>query len=124
LRLLNYTLAVTLIQTARFLKVCTAFFPLLDSVTTPELRGWNNRREGVHTLYREPLIEAHLRGQVTRETVLKELGPEGVEEVKTQRDALLFLGVVLRSGCLASQGRRVTDPTGARMWVPCAECVD
>ena len=45
-------------------------------------------REGVHTLYREALIEAYLLGQVSRETVLKELGPEQLEEIEYQRDAL------------------------------------
>jgi hypothetical protein len=45
-------------------------------------------REGIHTLYREVLIEAYLLGQVPRETVLKELGPEQLEEIEYQRDAL------------------------------------
>jgi len=45
-------------------------------------------REGVHALYREALIEAYLLGQVSRETVLKELGPEQLEEIEYQRDAL------------------------------------
>jgi hypothetical protein len=45
-------------------------------------------REGVHTLYREALIEAYLLGQVSRETVLKELGSEQLEEIEYQRDAL------------------------------------
>jgi len=45
-------------------------------------------REGIRTLYREALIEAYLLGQVPRETLLKELGPEQLEEVEYQRDAL------------------------------------
>jgi hypothetical protein len=45
-------------------------------------------REGIHTLYREVLIEAYLLGRVSRETVLKELGPEQLEEIEYQRDAL------------------------------------
>jgi len=34
------------------------------------------------------LIEAYLLGRVSRETVLKELGPEQLEEIEYQRDAL------------------------------------
>ena len=45
-------------------------------------------REGIRTLYRETLIEAYLLGQVSREMVLKELGPEQLEEIEYQRDAL------------------------------------
>ncbi len=45
-------------------------------------------REGIHALYREVLIEAYLLGQVPREMVLKELGPERLEEIEYQRDAL------------------------------------
>lgn len=45
-------------------------------------------REGIHTLYRESLIEAYLLGQVAREMVLKELGPEELEKIEYQRDAL------------------------------------
>ena len=45
-------------------------------------------REGIHTLYREVLIEAYLLGRVSRETVLKELGAEQLEEIEYQRDAL------------------------------------
>ena len=45
-------------------------------------------REGIHTLYREVLIEAYLLGQISREVVLKELGPEQLEEIEYQRDAL------------------------------------
>ena len=45
-------------------------------------------REGIHTLYREVLIEAYLLGQASREIVLKELGPDQLEEIEDQRDAL------------------------------------
>ncbi len=45
-------------------------------------------REGIHALYRETLIEAYLLGQVARDLVLKELGPEELENVEYQRDAL------------------------------------
>lgn len=45
-------------------------------------------RAGVELLYREALIEAYLLGKVPRETALKELGTESLEEVESQRDAL------------------------------------
>ena len=45
-------------------------------------------REGIQVLYQEVLIEAYLLGRVPRETVLKELGLERLEEVEYQRDAL------------------------------------
>ena len=45
-------------------------------------------REGIRTLYRDTLIEAYLTGSISRDTVLKELGPETLEEVEYQRDAL------------------------------------
>lgn len=45
-------------------------------------------REGIHTLYCEALIEAYLLGHVPREMALKELGPEQLEEIEYQRDAL------------------------------------
>ena len=45
-------------------------------------------REGIQALYREALIEAYLLGQVSRGMVLKELGPEQLEEIEYQRDAL------------------------------------
>jgi hypothetical protein len=45
-------------------------------------------REGIQSLHRETLIEAYLLGQVPRETVLKELGAEHLEEIEYQRDAL------------------------------------
>ena len=45
-------------------------------------------REGVHTLYREALIEAYLLKRISRETILNELGPESLEEIDYQRAAL------------------------------------
>jgi hypothetical protein len=45
-------------------------------------------QEGIQVLYREALIESYLLGQVPREVVLKELGPERLEEIDYQRDAL------------------------------------
>ncbi len=45
-------------------------------------------REGVQTLYRETLIEAYLLNSIPREQVLKELGPEEMEEIEYQRDTL------------------------------------
>jgi hypothetical protein len=45
-------------------------------------------RTGVEALYREALIEAYLLGKVSREIVLKELGPECLADVEYQRDAL------------------------------------
>jgi hypothetical protein len=45
-------------------------------------------QEGIQVLYREALIESYLLGQVSREVVLKELGPERLEEIDYQRDAL------------------------------------
>jgi hypothetical protein len=45
-------------------------------------------REGIQILYRETLIEAYLLKQVPRETILKELGPEQLEEIEYQRDVL------------------------------------
>ncbi|MEW5960968.1 MAG: hypothetical protein AB1801_24850 [Chloroflexota bacterium] len=45
-------------------------------------------REGIQLLYREALIEAYLLGQIPRETVLKELGLEQLEEIEYQRDTL------------------------------------
>lgn len=45
-------------------------------------------RQGVQALYRETLIQAYLLGQVSREMALRELGPEQLEEVEYQRDAL------------------------------------
>ena len=45
-------------------------------------------REGIQTLYRETLLQAYLLGQVPRDTVLKEFGPDQLEEIEYQRDAL------------------------------------
>ena len=45
-------------------------------------------REGIQVLYRDALIEAYLAGNITREDALKELGPELLEEIEYQRDAL------------------------------------
>lgn len=45
-------------------------------------------RMGVETLYQEALIEGFLLGEVSRETALRELGPERLSEVEYQRDAL------------------------------------
>lgn len=45
-------------------------------------------REGIHALYRDALIEAYLSGSIAREDILKELGPETLEEIEYQRDAL------------------------------------
>lgn len=45
-------------------------------------------REGMRILYREALIEAYLAGRVSHQDALKQLGPELLEEVEYQRDAL------------------------------------
>jgi len=45
-------------------------------------------REGIQVLYREALVEAYLLGQAPRERVLKEIGPEALEVIEYQRDAL------------------------------------
>lgn len=45
-------------------------------------------REGIQVLYRDVLIEAYLLGQIPRDTVLKELGLEQLEEIEYQRDVL------------------------------------
>jgi hypothetical protein len=45
-------------------------------------------RAGVEALYQEALTEAYLLGQVSRMTALEELGPERLEEIEYQRDAL------------------------------------
>jgi hypothetical protein len=45
-------------------------------------------RMGVEALYQEALIEAFLLGKVSRETALRELGPDRLAEVEYQRDAL------------------------------------
>ncbi len=45
-------------------------------------------REGIQSLYRESLVEAYLLGKASRETLLKELGSQQLEEIEYQRDAL------------------------------------
>jgi hypothetical protein len=45
-------------------------------------------REGIRLLYRETLIEAYLLGHVSRQDALVQLGPDVLEEVEYQRDAL------------------------------------
>jgi hypothetical protein len=45
-------------------------------------------RTGIRALYREALIEAYLMGRISRQEALKQLGPEALEEVEYQRDAL------------------------------------
>lgn len=45
-------------------------------------------RAGVEALYQEALTEAYLLGQVSRVTALEELGPERLDEIEYQRDAL------------------------------------
>ena len=45
-------------------------------------------RTGIRALYREVLIEAYLMGRISRQEALKQLGPEALEEVEYQRDAL------------------------------------
>ncbi len=45
-------------------------------------------RFGLAALYRETLIEAYLLGRIDREAVLRTLGPEQLEEVEQQREAL------------------------------------
>jgi transcription initiation factor IIE alpha subunit len=45
-------------------------------------------RAGVESLYQEALVEAYLMGEVSRETVLQELGPMRLADIEYQRDAL------------------------------------
>lgn len=45
-------------------------------------------REGIQVLYREALVEAYLLGRIPRERLLEEVGPEQLEEIEYQRDAL------------------------------------
>ena len=45
-------------------------------------------RTGIRALYREALIEAYLLGRISRQEALKRLGPETLEEIEYQRDAL------------------------------------
>jgi hypothetical protein len=49
----------------------------------------------------EALIEAYLLGLESRETVLREIGPRGLEEIELQRDALRR---DLEWGCRAEAG--------------------
>lgn len=46
-------------------------------------------REGVQILYRETLSQAYILGQVPREMVLQQLGPEQLADLEYQRDVLL-----------------------------------
>jgi len=45
-------------------------------------------RAGIRALYREALIEAYLMGHISRQEALIKLGPEALEEIEYQRDAL------------------------------------
>lgn len=45
-------------------------------------------RKGIDALYEEALVEDFLLGRVGRETLLLEIGPERLDEVEYQRDAL------------------------------------
>ncbi len=45
-------------------------------------------RAGINALYQETLIEAYLLEQIPRETILKKLGPEKMEEIEYRRDVL------------------------------------
>ena len=45
-------------------------------------------RTGIEALYREALIEAYLFERITRERILRELGPSQLAEIEAQRDAL------------------------------------
>jgi len=45
-------------------------------------------REGVRALYHEALVEAYLLGRIPRDTVLQEFGPERVDGIDYQRDAM------------------------------------
>jgi hypothetical protein len=45
-------------------------------------------QEGVGVLYREALLEDYLSGQISREEMLQEWGPEELEEIEYQRQAL------------------------------------
>jgi len=42
----------------------------------------------MRVLYRDAVIEAYLLGSISREHALKELGPEMLDEIEVQRDAL------------------------------------
>lgn len=45
-------------------------------------------RKGIRVLYRDTLIEAYLMGHIPREMALEALGPEELEEIEYQQDAL------------------------------------
>ena len=45
-------------------------------------------QKGVGLLYREALLEAYLLGKIPREQILQEWGPEELEEIEYQRQAL------------------------------------
>ena len=45
-------------------------------------------RTGIEALYEEALVEGYLFDRVSRENLLRELGPERLEEIEYQRDAL------------------------------------
>ena len=43
---------------------------------------------GVEALYREALVDAYLMGEIERDRALRELGPDLLDTVEAQRDAL------------------------------------
>ena len=43
---------------------------------------------GVEALYREALVDAYLMGEIERDRALRELGPDLLDTVDAQRDAL------------------------------------
>lgn len=45
-------------------------------------------RKGIDALYEDTLVEEFLFGRVSRETVLRELGAERLNEIEYQRDTL------------------------------------
>jgi hypothetical protein len=45
-------------------------------------------RKGIDALYEEVLVEEFLLGRVARETVLRALGPDRLDEIEYQRDVL------------------------------------
>jgi hypothetical protein len=45
-------------------------------------------REGIEALYQRTLIEAYLLGEIPRERVVEAIGPDELEEVEYQRDAI------------------------------------
>jgi hypothetical protein len=44
-------------------------------------------RVGIHSLYRDIIIEEYLSNRISREDTLQELGIETLEEIEYQRDA-------------------------------------